>query len=191
MKIITSISSIASILSFLYPLYSQKQEVSLFQIVCLIVFFVSSLFICYWSIKNRPKTYDNQDEIEGYMYNWISKSGRSVIFTRDMSWCKSDKIKSLLIDKARSEELILFMQKKTDFASFLEDEGAEVYDYTNIGYTPAARFTIAHYGRGDAKVAIGRTDSKGKHRIEEFEGGVHPQFHLADDLVNILKLVKR
>lgn len=191
MKIITSISSIASIIGFLSSLYSQGNEISLFQILCLILFFGSSCFITCWFIKNRPKTYDSQDEIEDYMYNWISKSGRSVIFTRDMSWCKSDKIKNLLKDKARSGDLILLMQEKTDFASSLESEGAEVYDYTNIGYTPAARFTIAHYGRGDAKVAIGRTDSKGKHRIEEFEGGVHPQFHLADDLVNILKLVKR
>lgn len=51
-------------------------------------------------------------EINDYMYNWISKGGRVVIFTRDMSWASDARIKDLLLRKAELEELSICVPKK-------------------------------------------------------------------------------
>lgn len=190
MKIISQISAFASILGFLIPYFSTSgndSKTTTFQFFCLGGFLVASIIVFILELIKRPKTYKNDKKIAEYMLGWISKTGRTVIFTRDMSWAKTNEIKNKLIDKAKAQELILCMPSKTKFASVLEKKGAEVYEYPNIDYTPESRFTIVHYGRGDAKLAIGRTESDGKHRITEFENGLHPQFHLAVDLVNILR----
>ena len=192
MKIISQISAFASILGFLIPYFStgdNDSKTTVFQFVCLGVFLITSIIVIVLEWINRPKTYKNDNKIGEYMLDWISKTGRTVIFTRDMSWAKTNDIKNKLVDKARAQELILCMPLKTEFASDLEKDGAEVYEYPNLDYTPESRFTIVHYGRSDAKLAIGRTASDGKHRITEFENGLHPQFHLAEDLVNILRKI--
>ena len=192
MKIISLISAFASILGFLIPYFSTNENSSkttAFQFICLLVFLIASIVAIVIELINKPKTYENENKIGEYMLNWISKTGRTVIFTRDMSWAKTIDIKNKLTDKARAKELILCMPLKTEYAAVLENEGAEVYEYSSLDYTPESRFTIVHYGRSDAKLAIGRTAADGKHYITEFENGLHPQFHLAEDLVNILKKI--
>jgi hypothetical protein len=192
MKIISKISAFASILAFLIPYFGTSENrinTSAFQFFCLGFFLIASIVVFTLEWFNRPKTFKNEHEIGEYMFNWISKTGRTVIYTRDMSWAKTAEIKNKLVEKAREKELILCMPYKTQFAIDLEKDGAEVYEYSDLDCNPQSRFTIVHYGRSDAKLAIGRTSKDGKHTITEFENGIHPQFHLAVDLVNILKKI--
>ena len=196
MKILSNISAIGSIIGFLIPYFSAindntTAETSSFQFICLIVFVISSIIVLYLEYKNRPKIYKGEKEIANYMLNWISEPGRTVILTRDMSWASSSNIMNKLIDKSRNKELMLFMFKKTKDAKTLEDLGAEVYEYYQLNFTPESRFTIIRFGRSDAKLAIGRTGNKGEHIITEFECGIHPQFHIALDLVTILKEINK
>jgi len=189
MKIISNISSIASIIAFLF-LYNNEQsesEISTFQYLTLIIFFGASIFMLVLEYLNRPKKYKNENEIANYMKNWVSKIGRTVIFTRDMSWANTQEIKNKLLAKSHSNELIICLPKKTDLVHELEKAGAQIIEYKNLNYEPTSRFTIVHYGRNDSKLAIGRTNKKGEHEINEFENGTHTQFHLAEDLVNVLK----
>lgn len=192
MRIISNISAFASIIAFIFPFLNQEEtRISSFQYVTLIIFILATITTFFLEYKNRTKTYKNETEIGGYMENWISQTGRTVIFTRDMSWANNKNIKDKLVTKSRANELIMCMPKKTDLASELEGYGAEIIEYSNLNYTPSSRFTIVHYGRSDAKLAIGRTDNEGKHIITEFENGLHTQFHLAEDLVNILKEISK
>ncbi len=192
MRLISNISAFASIIAFIFPFLNQEEtKISNFQYITLFIFIIATLITFFLEYKNRPKTYKNETEIGDYMKNWISKTGRTVIFTRDMSWANTKNIKDELIKKSTANELIMCMPKKTGLANELENLGAEIIEYSNLNYTPTSRFTIVHYGRSDAKLAIGRTDSAGKHIITEFENGLHTQFHLAEDLVNILKEISK
>ncbi|MCW3106589.1 MAG: hypothetical protein JWQ09_1095 [Segetibacter sp.] len=187
MKTIGNISAPASIIGFLFPYFSDNKGFSfnVFQICCLLLFVLSTITILYIDYKSKPKRYKNAQEINNYMYDWISNIGRIVIFTRDMTWTDEKRIKDKLIEKSRNDELIVCMPKANEFANELKGHGANIIEYSNLNYQPQSRFTIVQYGRNDAKVAIGKTYSK-YHLIEEFHNGDHPLFHVAQDLVNIL-----
>ena len=65
--------------------------------------------------------------------------------------------------------------------------GAEVCVYgTNLLESPASRFTIIFFGRDGARVAVGRAVGD-THVIDEFNSGSHPAFHLAADLVALVR----
>jgi len=188
MKILTNISSIASIIAFIFLFINEeKSSISIIHYVFFITFIVAVVLMLVQAYLNRSRSYKDEKEISQYMQKWVSKIGRTVIFTRDMSWANTSDIKAKLLEKSTSHELIICMPNKTKLAIELENAGAEVIEYKNINYTPKSRFTIIHYGRNDSKLAIGRTNQKGEHEISEFENGAHTQFHLAEDLVNILR----
>ena len=192
MKIITNLSALVTLISFLFPFIGSKPEpLSNWQYFFIFLTFVSLLVLITWEILSRPKKYKNDSEINSYMCKWISKTGRALVFTRDMSWANENDVKSVLFSKAKNKELIICMPEKSILAKELEDSGAEVIEYPNLNYQPKSRFTIIHYGRSDSKMAIGRTDSKGHHFIQEFENGMHTQFHLAEDLVQVLKEIRK
>jgi hypothetical protein len=187
MKTISNLSAPASILGFIiaFPFSTTHISFSFFQIACLVLFGLSSAGIIIYDYKNRPKRYKNAEEINEYMFRWISNIGRIVIFTRDMTWTNEQRIKDKLIEKSRNKELIVCMPKANEFANELKEKGASIVEYNHLNFEPQSRFTIVQYGRNDAKVAIGKSYKK-YHLIEEFENGDHPLFHVAQDLVNIL-----
>ena len=88
--------------------------------------------------------------------------------------------------KANRDELSLFLPKSIPLAVELQGLGAKVFTYGKLEMDPASRFTIINYGKGDAQVAIGRS-VKDRHVIEEFSADSHPVFHIAMDLINVLK----
>ena len=191
MKIIGNLSALVTLIGFLFPfLGNNKTKLTIWQdsLIILTVLFLLALII--WEWFTRPKTYKNQKQIDDYMFNWISHPGRTLIFTRDMTWVAEEEIKEVLRGKARRKELIICMPKKLDFAAELEVLGAEIIDYINLKYSPKSRFTIIRYGKLDTKMAIGKTDNKGVHHIEEVENGIHTEYHLAEDLFEVLKELK-
>ena len=50
-----------------------------------------------------------------------------------------------------------------------------------------SRFTITNFGREDAKIAVGKSLENNIHMIEEYKNGELPFFHVASDLVNLLR----
>ena len=124
------------------------------------------------------------------MKNWVNKSGRTVILTRDLSWVNYDDIKNDLKTKAINKELIICLPKNTDFTFELEGLGAEIYTYENLKFTPKSRFTFINYGTPYSKVAIGRKDKNHIHYIEEYSIENTVEFFLAEDLINIIKSLK-
>ena len=163
---------------------------SIFQIVLLTFTVMGIVFMIFWDIysylKSKPKLYRTTKEIDKYMYDWISRRGRVLIFTRDMSWATSIEIKKLLMDKASRNELEICLPNPTPLARELAAAGAEVHTYESFKDSPYSRFTIIRYGKDDARMAIGR-NVDGLHRIDEYSYGSDPIFSIAYDLARIVK----
>jgi hypothetical protein len=99
-NIFGTIASIASILGFFAPFFSTNQtEIGLFQYIMLGIFALLTLSIIGYNIISSPKVFKDPKSINKYMLKWISKNGRIVIFTRDMSWADDNEIKNILFTK--------------------------------------------------------------------------------------------
>lgn len=151
-----------------------------------VIMFILSIIFEIKTIKKPGLYCENEKEINDYMINWIQKGGRVIVFTRDMSWAQHDiTVKDMLLRKSKNNELSIILAEKSEFISELEENGANIYTYGELNYTPTSRFTIVKRGRIDSKVAIG-TEKDGKHYIEEFSQNDGYQFPIANDLANIL-----
>lgn len=129
---------------------------------------------------------DNAKAIRTYMHKWIEPGRRVAIWTRDMSWADDETTRTLLAEKASNNELILCISTVNDLTRELRALGAEVCYLGEYLESPASRFTIADFGRDGSAVAVGRTVGD-KHVIEEFSAGEHPAYHIAADLVAIVR----
>lgn len=127
------------------------------------------------------------DGIKRYMHDWIQYGSRVAIWTRDMSWANNPETRQLLTEKARRNELVVCLPEINDLAMELKSSGAEVCNYgASLLESPASRFTIAYLGRDGSRVAVGRAEGDA-HVIDEFSAGDHPAFHLAADLVTLVR----
>ncbi|MGE0282537.1 MAG: hypothetical protein AB7P20_18265 [Rhizobiaceae bacterium] len=145
-------------------------------------------FIVFLEIREQKrhgtKTFKSKTKINKYMYDWVSNSGRALIFSRDMSWV-NDEIMQLLLTKARHKELTICLEHPIEISDRLKNEGATIITYGNLGHVPRSRFTIVDFERDGARVAVGVGTRRG-HLIQEFDMGAHPYFAVAEDLVKFL-----
>ncbi len=152
--------------------------------ICFLVVAIILEIVSY--CRTKPLLLADDGQIRDYMYKWISRGGKVVIFSNDMSWVRDDEMKELLRSKASRDELCICLPNTTSLADQLECEGAEVCVYPELRYVPESRFTIINKGRMDARVAVGRR-IKSKHMIEEFSAGDHPFYWVANDLTEIVR----
>ncbi|MDN3645013.1 hypothetical protein QWY75_02195 [Pontixanthobacter aestiaquae] len=157
--------------------------------VLIVGFGLFSLFCAYDDFSKfrneKHTTYSTKEKINKFMKKWIENEGRTVVFSRDLSWGDAYSIKSTLMKKAAAGDLKLFVQKNTALSDELEKNGAEVVVYGATTHSPASRFTIVGHGKEGARVAVG-TKRKGKHVVYEFESGDDPVFAIADDLTKMI-----
>jgi hypothetical protein len=140
---------------------------------------------------HRVYTRTDTEGIQRYMHEWIEHGGRVAIWTRDMTWAQNAESRRLLIEKARRNELILCLPELNELATELEAAGSEVCAYgAKHLESPASRFTIALFGRDGSRVAVGRAEGD-THVIDEFSRGSHPAFHLAEDLITLVRSLPR
>ena len=192
-NILGSWGSFASIIGLLfvnpiaYESLSPTKKVIV--IICIVLLIISVIATVINYIYNKPKVFKSERSVKEYLHKWIQNGGRTVIFTRDMSWVDDSEIKSMLKRKAEDGELMILMPKKIDKVEEFASVGAKIVEYPDLQFTPRARFTITNFGRADAKIAVGKRISSGnkfKHQIEEYDNGSHPYFQLADDLVHMI-----
>ena len=129
---------------------------------------------------------DDHHGIRQYMRNWIGAGGRVAIWSRDLTWATTAEMRQLLVQKAKSGELVLCVPQRTGLSQQLADAGAEVCVYGKGDYAPASRFTITEFMRAGSRVAVGRTQGR-FHVIDEFDSASHPAFYLAQDLVTLAR----
>lgn len=191
LKLVTLAASLTSVIELLFNFLPPVNYLPWWAISLLIIIGILFIIMVSWEIKEQlgRRVYDKCDiaGINNYMYHWIEHGGRVAIWTRDISWARDPRIKSLLLEKAKRRELILCMPKSTNLSKELVDAGAEVDIYGASTYEPASRFTIAFFGRDGSRVAVGKMDGN-SHIIEEFSADAHPAYHLAADLIALARI---
>lgn len=192
MLFINLLSGYGSIASLAGLAIAFREQGKPFTALELALYITAGLLTLVWTVvavrsyyKGRPHTCRNEKKIIHYMLKWILHPGRAVIFTRDMSWAGSERVKSVLVKKARANELTVILEHSIPLADELRAEGAKIVTYAGLRHTPASRFTIINKDRHDAQVAVGGKID-GNHVIHEFQQGHHPFFAVANDLADIL-----
>ncbi|MGZ0018114.1 hypothetical protein [Nitrosomonas sp. wSCUT-2] len=141
-----------------------------FLLILIILIVVSYLiFDIKHEYLDRKRYESNDPKIAVFLCEQLKRAGRVAIFSRDISWVTpGSEAEKLLLQKAKSNELVLFVQTTTSIAQKLANEGAEVRTYQKFsGYKPKSRFTVLDYEKTGSRVLIGYS-SNGEHLIDEF-----------------------
>lgn len=189
----TAVGSLASVLGFMVAILFANADLPIWLIVVIVIVvivatvtIVPGVAMIFWP-DHSIRRYDLHDtqKINRYLFQWIDKGGRVAIWTRDMSWVDQSEMMPMLCKKAEDGELIICLPRRIEKSDQLESHGAEVIAYGTLD-TPSMTFTIANYGRRGSRVAVG-SRSGNKHIIQEFSAEEHPAFHLASDLVRLVR----
>lgn len=191
LKFLALAGSLASLLGLLVPFLPSLTELPWWAILLLVsaTFCFVMLVVLEFLAHRGRRVYAKSDTagIKRYMHTWIKHGGRVAIWSRDMSWAHNGETRGLLRDKAARGELILCLPEQNELTKELGAAGAEICAYgANRLESPASRFTIVFFGRDGARVAVGRADGD-THVIDEFSAGSHPAFHLAEDLIALVR----
>ena len=190
-KLVALAASFASMGGLLAAFLPSPKDLPPWTVALLVsaAFFLLVLVVLEFLDRRGRRVYAASDPegIKKYMHHWIEHGGRVVIWTRDMSWAQNPETRRLLTEKAGRNELILCLPELNEIATELEGAGAEVCAYgARHLESPASRFTIAFFGRDGSRVAVGRAEGD-THVIDEFSAGDHPAFHLAEDLITLVR----
>lgn len=193
-KLLALAASFASLVGLLFPFLPSPRDLPWWAMALLILALLSFVVLIGLEVFQRRgrRVYREADSegIKRYMHKLIKHGGRVAVWTRDMSWANNPETYQLLTDKARRGELILCLPEPNEFTANLTKAGAEVCTYgAKLLESPASRFTIAFFGRDGARVAVGRAEGE-THVIDEFSSGGHPAFHLAADLVTLVRALQ-
>lgn len=164
---------------------------SIFSVFLTLVFLFSVIRIIKL-IREKSKNVfhaNDTDGIKNYMEQWLNNDSRVVIVTRDMSWVsENDAIYNILLRKAKKDELTIIVKNSKNIVKQLETQGAKVFQYNNINFTPSVRFTFINYGLSNPRLAIGFKEHD-FHKIKEFEKCGAIEYALAEDIFKILEEV--
>jgi hypothetical protein len=191
LRLLAAGGSLASLLGLVVPFLRSQDHLPWWGVALLLsaTFFFILLLILEIRARRGRRVYAKNDPegIRRYMHDWIEHGGRAVIWTRDLSWADNPQTRGLLEDKAKRKELTLCLPERNQLAKDLEKHGAEVCAYgAKHLQAPASRFTIIFFGRGGARLAVGRAEGD-THVIEEFDDKSHPAFYLAQDLIAVVR----
>ncbi len=194
-NILTQLGTLTSLIGLIFTLKSNSNDFNGWQ-WGLLFLSIACFAISVWIIisdhnETKPLIFKTQTAIRNYMFSWIESSGRTVIFTRDLSWVNDDEMRDMLKNKASKGDLVICLPNRISKVDDFEKSGAVIVEYSGCNYTPESRFTITNFGRNDARIAVGKTISLNRHLIEEYKSGEHPYFYVANDLVNVLNGIKK
>ncbi|MFN8712730.1 MAG: hypothetical protein ACK5Z2_07740 [Bacteroidota bacterium] len=110
-NILSQIGSIASLIGLLFTIKNPDSSFNGWQwfllFLSIVLFLVAVILVVWEYVAKKPMILKNSKGIRDYMYNWIENGGRTVIFTRDLSWVSDDQMKDMLNNKARRGELTI------------------------------------------------------------------------------------
>lgn len=185
---IVQLSAYASIVGLYLTVKPLSEPRPLGHWIAILVFGVLAFSLLYREIRDqlsvRTKTFSSDRGIKNYMCKWISSPGRTVVFSRDLSWGSEGKTREILLRKSKRSELTIFLEAPTPLSDELKKAGANIQVYGQTGFVPESRFTIVGSDKQGARVAVGLLEN-GKHVVYQFESGQHPIFALAKDLTKL------
>src|SRR6266705_5388532 len=89
------------------------------------------------------ETYDTQAKIDSFLHEFISRGSRVDIFTERLSWVAANpEMKKLLIEKAKTQRVSIFMHKRNQIARDLEASGVQIIFYSKLISESPTRFTL-------------------------------------------------
>lgn len=162
------VGSLASILAYVFTDNKKYPFLDwLLPTVAIISLVVALSLELYTYLKNKPKKFDRQQNID-YMDRIISKGGRVVVFAGNLSWVDNDKIKKTILEK--KGDLHLCVKHTAKCLDEFRNAGVHVYTYGDNDFSPTTHFTIIRQGSPNEKLAITSildTDSKEKRYVYE------------------------
>jgi hypothetical protein len=189
-KIATQLASYASIMGLYltaFPLGGTRPQWHWYLLATITVLFVYMAIREIWEAMHQSyRTFMTKGSIDRYMRKLIAKEGRTVIFSRDLSWGAEERAKEVLLSKSKAGNLTIYVHHEMPLSDELKAAGAEVVVYGQKGLEPRSRFTIIGYGKEGSRVAVG-TKRKGRQVVYEFDTGEHPVCALAEDLIRHLR----
>lgn len=197
-RLVASLGSLVSLVAFVFVFFPQPvklEGMALGLVALTVILAVASVLLEWTSERNlhrHRRIFEQSDSagIKQYMRHWIGHSGRAAVWSRDLSWVNDDETRSLLMAKAKSGNLDIYMPLNTAVGDALRAAGATLHVYGDEALqVPESRFTIAFFGNGGSKVAIGRVVN-GLHVIEEL-GNNEPAFFMASDLIRLARLLAK
>lgn len=195
-RLVAAVATFGSFIALVVSLKSPDQPLTALHIVLMTVAAIAFTFSVGFDVRDyqhsRPQSMKTDREIRDYMFRWIHRGNKVAIFSRTLGWVDDREMRHMLERKAQQGDLTLVMPSPVDESQRLEELGAETIYYGDRDYTIRSRFTIINRDRADTAVAIGRTNSDGRHLVTEFKStDDDPSFWLAQDLVEILTRSQR
>ncbi len=135
-----------------------------------------------------------QEKINNFLKKFIERGSRVDIFSGRLSWVAKDPaMKEFLIEKAKTDEINIFLPEMNEVAEELKKNSVNVYEYKDIRYIPSAKFTLLNRGRHGGEVLAISSGALPRHRIVEHEAIISPMLTTAaSDLVAMVEsLVKK
>lgn len=147
-------------------------------------------------LRDRPRSFDRSTEkgrnsISQHLIRQLSSSGRVAIFSRDLTWVtRGSSAETMLLKKAKANELTLFVKTETEITQLLKAHGAEVRLYSGNSFNPRSRFTILNYQNSGTRVMVGAPCGD-SHVIKHYGSEDFEVVDLAMDFVSFLELKAR
>jgi hypothetical protein len=165
---ITSFSSISGI--------SELDDVwkgVLFTVAAIFCVIYGAIHIYEYWFQNRT-TFKTQIKANEYLAKWIgTNTGHVLVYTNDISWASSGKLRKTLIRKARSGNLTLCLRRFSEEALALVQEGAKLF-LLNGEPKLKARFIIVDYESDNPKVSIYTKDGRRHYVNQQYDGEQNP-----------------
>jgi hypothetical protein len=154
--------------------------------VVIVLIVVYSIWDFFWNVDNGKKRYKNSEDVKEAMIDIIKKDGNTIILSRNMSWAEDDEVVKALSGKSKSGDLKIYLQSNGPKVERLSNYQTSVKNYGD-DFTPTCRFTINKAGGHGESIYIAAPDTN-EHVIYHYSDKDGPIFHLAKDLIELLKL---
>jgi hypothetical protein len=172
-------------------------NLNLFFYVTVVVIALLALYSIYRdlsrSINESPEEFSpNSPDISIFVCDFLKQGGRSVIFSRDLSWASNgNHILEALNAKARKKELEVFVSGSNAAIDTLFQNSATIFDYKEAQFNPKARFSIINYGSYDQKIAIGALEDD-KFVIRTYDLKKNKTIvALVEDIIALAKIISK
>lgn len=133
-------------------------------------------------------------KIAEHMLKHIKSSGPVAIFSKDLTWVEiNNEAFKVLSEKAKKNEVTIFVSKQTTAVTKLKSENAKIFIYNKnlrSNFKPKSRFTIIDFEGSGERIMLGVVQD-GEHIINHYNSQNSDVVHLASDFIQMIKLSSR
>ena len=191
--LLLTISLFCAIIS-LFSLEFFSQDANWIIVVVSVVLYVVYIFLQikqYRDLTNDDHivTHDSKEKVNAFLHKWLLAGGRTIIFTRDLSWAdESSEIRKVLEKKANKKELTICLFRSTQTTDKLKSLGAQIIVHGLPENRLKSRFIIVNYGTTNPRVTVGTPKGNGKFQNEIYTVESNP--NAVHAFIELFEMVK-